>query len=203
MSTSTREKMVAGAADLISRRGVRATTMRDVVLHTGTPRGSLAHHFPGGKPQMLEDALAYATESVALPLEALVQRQGPVEGLRSFVGWWRRILEHSGFEAGCPVLAVAVEPLLDSKNGEPEANASAERLRLMAHDAFERWASILAAAFSAKGVPEARARRLGALVVSSIEGTVAMCRAARSVQPLEDVHRELEVLLRDATKTTR
>lgn len=202
MAVSTKEKMVAGAADLISRRGVRATTLRDVVLHTGTPRGSLAHYFPGGKQQMLEEALVYATESVALPLEALVRRQGAVEGLRSFVGWWRRILEQSGFDAGCPVLAVAVEPLQDDQASGPEAAKSAERLRAMTHEAFERWASILAAALRAEQVPPARARRLAALVVAAIEGTVAMCRAARSAQPLEDVHRELEVLLIGATGRT-
>src|SRR4051812_16129292 len=43
MPLSTKEKMVAGAADLISRRGIHATSLRDVVQHTGTPRGSLAH----------------------------------------------------------------------------------------------------------------------------------------------------------------
>ena len=31
MSSNTRAKMVAGAADLMSRRGVNATSMRDVV----------------------------------------------------------------------------------------------------------------------------------------------------------------------------
>src|SRR5690242_15651851 len=114
MPVSTREKMVAGAADLISRRGVHATSLRDVVEHTGTPRGSLGHHFPGGKQQMLEDAVRYASESVAAPLEALLKNKGAVEGLHAFVGWWRTVLERSDFEAGCPVLAVAIEPLLES-----------------------------------------------------------------------------------------
>ena len=112
MTSSTREKMVAGAADLLSRRGVHATSLRTVVQHTGTPRGSLGHHFPGGKQQLLEEAVRYATESVAAPLEALLQERGAVEGVRAFVGWWRRVLEKSGFEAGCPVLAVAVEPVI-------------------------------------------------------------------------------------------
>ena len=39
MTSDTRAKMVAGAADLMSRRGVNATSMREVVRHTGTPRG--------------------------------------------------------------------------------------------------------------------------------------------------------------------
>lgn len=193
--SSTKEKMIAGAADLISRRGVCATSLRDVVHHTGTPRGSLTHHFPGGKPQMLEEALRYATEAVAEPLQALMNEKGPIDGLQAFVGWWRRVLETSNFESGCPVLAVAVEPLAD-------ADESADRLRELASAAFMRWQSVLAVALHREGVPTERAQRLGALVVASIEGTVAMCRASRSLEPLDDVYRELEYLLENVIRPT-
>lgn len=152
--------MIAGAADLISRRGVCATSLRDVVQHTGTPRGSLTHYFPGGKPQMLEEALRYATEAVAEPLQALMNEKGPIDGLQAFVGWWRRVLETSNFESGCPVLAVAVEPLTD-------ADESADRLRELASAAFMRWQSVLVEALYREGVPTERAQRLGVLVVAS------------------------------------
>ena len=55
--------------------------------------------------------------------------------------------------------------------------------------------AIMIAAMRREGVTAARARRLVALVIASLEGTVAMCRAARSVQPLEDVRQELELVL--------
>lgn len=191
--------MVAGAADLMSRRGVHATSLRTVVQHTGTPRGSLGHHFPGGKQQLLEEAVRYAAESVAAPLETLMKERGTVEGLRAFIGWWRRILETSGFEAGCPVLAVAVEPAAGDDEAEPGGGRAGEQLRALAHEAFQRWEAILAAALRREGVAASRARRLAALTVASIEGTVAMCRAARSAQALDDVQRELEAILQEAT----
>jgi hypothetical protein len=37
--------------------------------------------------------------------------------------------------------------------------------------------------------------RIVALIVSSVEGTVAMCRAARNSQSLDDVGHELELAL--------
>ncbi|MBX3586152.1 MAG: TetR/AcrR family transcriptional regulator [Ramlibacter sp.] len=195
MPISTKEKMVAGAADLMSRRGVHATSLREVVHHTGTPRGSLAHHFPGGKQQMLEEALRYATEAVAQPLQSLLEDKGAVAGLQAFVGWWRRVLGDSDFQSGCPVLAVAVEPLTE----EGEAR---ERLRGLAQAAFERWQAVLVTALVREGISQARAHRLAALVVASIEGTVAMCRTARSMQPLDNVYRELESLLKTAIDPT-
>lgn len=106
--------------------------------------------------------------------------RGAVEGLHAFVGWWRRILESSHFEAGCPVLAVAVEPVAADDTLEPGDGRSGEQLRVLARQAFERWEAILSAALRREGVSASRARRLGTLTVTSIEGTVAMCRVARS-----------------------
>jgi hypothetical protein len=54
------------------------------------------------------------------------------------------------------------------------------------------------AALRREGMAPARARRLAALVIASMEGTVAMCRAARSARPLDDVRQELEQLLSNA-----
>ena len=203
MPLSTKEKMVAGAADLISRRGLHATSMRDVVQRTGTPRGSLAHHFPGGKQQMLEEVLRYATESVAAPLEGLMQHRGAVAGLSAFVGWWRRILETSAFEAGCPVLAAAIEPLAGDEGKDAGRGSVPDRLRELTHAAFQRWQTVLAMALQQEGMSAGRARRLGTLIVASIEGTVAMCRAARSLEPLDAVQQELELVLTVAIDADR
>jgi AcrR family transcriptional regulator len=211
MRSDTRQKMVAGAADLLRRRGVHATSLREVVRRTDTPRGSLAHHFPGGKQELLEEAVRYAAATMAVSLERLLREQGVVAGLRSFVGWWRRTLEASAFEAGCPVLAVVVEPLeADERGGPADGDAPVDpaqgaqgRLLALAHDAFAQWQRLLAAALRREGVPPARARRLAALTVAAIEGTVAMCRAARDAAPLEDVRVELEAVLAAALAAGR
>jgi AcrR family transcriptional regulator len=192
--------MVAGAADLMSRRGVNATSMREVVRHTGTPRGSISHHFPGGKQQLIEDAIVFAGAQVSGPLQHLTQDRGAIAGLRAFIMLWRKTLEKSAFEAGCPVLAVAVEQYVSDtmdKEGAPDESAQRHLLEL-ANGVFADWQQILAVALKREGVAAGRARRLGTLVIASVEGTVAMCRAARSTQPLEDVRLELEAILTEA-----
>ena len=200
MSSDTRAKMVAGAADLMSRRGVNATSMRDVVRHTGTPRGSIGHHFPGGKQQLIEDALVFAGKQVSGPLAHLTETRGAVAGLRSFIALWRQTLERTAFQAGCPVLAVAVEQYVNDateKDGVPD-EAAQKRLLDLAEGVFSDWQAIMIVAMRREGVTVARARRLAALVIASLEGTVAMCRAARSAQPLDDVRQELELVLASA-----
>jgi AcrR family transcriptional regulator len=197
MTSETRARMVAGAADLMSRRGVNGTSMRDVVRHTGTPRGSIGHHFPRGKQQLIEDAIVFAGAQVSGPLDHLTRSRGAIAGLREFISLWRRTLEKSKFEAGCPVLAVAVEQFVNDateRDGKPD-EAAQDHLLDLADGVFADWQRIMITALRSEGVSVARARRLAALVIASVEGTVAMCRAARSAQPLEDVRQELEQVL--------
>lgn len=196
MKTGTKGRMVAGAADLIRRRGVNATSVREVVRHSDKPRGSISHHFPRGKQQMVEEAVAYSGREVGEPLENLVKERGAVAGLRAFIVLWRNILEDTQFEAGCSVLAVAVEQYIGD-DGVPNSEVQAQLLHL-AQGIFEGWQHTLSSSLRKEGVKPARARRLATLVVASVEGTVALCRAAKSSQPLDDIETELEMVLSSA-----
>src|ERR687888_1368841 len=145
MTSDTRAKMVAGAADLLSRRGVNATSMREVVRHTGTPRGSIGHHFPRGKQQLIEDALVFAGKQVSGPLAHLTETRGAITGLRAFIALWRQTLERTKFQAGCPVLAVAVEQYVNDateRDGEPD-EAAQQHLLDLADGIFADWQRIM------------------------------------------------------------
>ena len=52
-----RERMVRSAAQLIRRKGVSGTGMREIVTEADAPRGSLQHYFPGGKEEIVSEAL--------------------------------------------------------------------------------------------------------------------------------------------------
>ena len=178
--------------------------MREVVRSTGTPRGSIAHHFPGGKQQLIEEAVGFAGKAIAVPLQRLMQERGALEGMNRFIDLWRQALQASGFEAGCPVLAVCLEGPVSDEPGPAGTLAPAEQARLLAiaHEAFTEWQHLIAEALRREGLKPARAKRLAALIVASVEGTVAMCRAARCVKPLDDVQEELQILVGCALRKT-
>lgn len=195
MSTSTRDRMIAGAADLLRRKGMTATSMREVVRYSNTPRGSIAHHFPGGKRQLLEAAVEHAGREVSEPLAQLLGKHGPVNGMEKFVALWRSTLEETAFRAGCAVLAVAVEQYASDQRSESETELEAQiQLQLLdqANGIFEQWQEIVARALQNAGVPDARARSLALLAIASIEGSVALCRAARNAEPLDLIWQELK-----------
>lgn len=107
-SAPSRERIVAGAADLISRRGLNAASIRELAKHAKAPLGSTCHYFPEGKQQVATEAVRYAGGAVSRVLREELEA-GPVAGLRAFLALWRGIVVDSDFRAGCPVLAVAVE----------------------------------------------------------------------------------------------
>ena len=47
---------------LLATKGVEGTSFAEVLEATDSPRGSVYHHFPGGKPELLHAALDLASE---------------------------------------------------------------------------------------------------------------------------------------------
>ncbi|MGW7694438.1 TetR/AcrR family transcriptional regulator [Streptomyces asiaticus] len=189
-STPSRERIVAGAADMISRRGLSATSIREMAKHAKAPLGSTYHYFPEGKQQLATEAVRYAGDWVAGSLCKELEA-GPIDGLRAFLALWRTIVVESDFRAGCPVLAVAIE--------EPPAGEIPPALTAAA-EVFEQWEGLLAASLRAHGTETEQAAQLATLTVAAVEGTVAMCRAQRSIRPLDRTAAQLQALIAAAIK---
>ncbi|MFE6946395.1 TetR/AcrR family transcriptional regulator [Streptomyces chartreusis] len=190
-STPSRERIVAGAADMISRRGLSATSIREMAKHAKAPLGSTYHYFPEGKQQLATEAVRFTGEWVARSLRKELEA-GPAEGLRAFLALWRKIVVESDFHAGCPVLAVAIE--------EPPADEVPPALTAAA-EVFEQWETLLADSLKAHGADAKQAAQLATLIVAAVEGTVAMCRAQRSTEPLDRTAEQLEALIASATRS--
>ncbi|MGW0460240.1 TetR/AcrR family transcriptional regulator [Streptomyces tendae] len=181
----SRERIVAGAADMISRRGLSAMSIREMAKHANAPLGSTYHYFPQGKQQLAAEAVRYTGELVSASLRKELEA-GPAEGLRAFLALWRKIVVSTAFNAGCPVLAVAIE---EPRDGEvPPALAAAA-------DVFTEWETLLADSLSDHGADREQAAQVATLIVAAIEGTVAMCRAKRSTEPLDRTATQLQLLI--------
>lgn len=187
MATDSRTRMVQSAALLLRERGLSGTSFRDVIEHSGAPRGSIYHHFPEGKRQLVREAVEMSGGWVGDAIAHLDESGDPIVTLHAFLGVWADILRASDFRAGCPVVAVSVE----ANDDEPEVTEAAAA-------AFRRWTRELAAGLERSGMEAEGARRMATFTVAAIEGAVVLCRAKRSTQPLDDVGAELESSLRAA-----
>jgi AcrR family transcriptional regulator len=174
--------MVLTALQLLRERGADGVTLDALLSRSGAPRGSIYHHFPGGRSQILEEAVQLGGDAIT-DLIRRTSAEGPVALLRRFSAFWRRMLLDSDFAAGCPVVSVAVSAPADSTLAD------------QARQIFHTWRRALTDCLEAQGLAGPVARRLANTFIAAVEGAVTMCRAQASMQPLEDVTAELEVLL--------
>ena len=134
---SPRERMVISAALLIRERGAHPTAIADVLEHSGAPRGSAYHYFPGGRTQLLCEAIDYAGEYIAA---RIADAKSGLDVLDDLIAHYRKQLVRSEYRAGCPVVAVAVEA------GDPAKQEQATPVIDRAAAVFARWTDLIAAA---------------------------------------------------------
>jgi len=177
MAGETRRKMVIGAARLLAERGLQETSFSEVLELTGAPRGSIYHHFPGGKDQLVADAVDLAGAH-AIALIERAQGNSAVEVTEHFISMWREVLVRSEFKAGCSVLAVTIAT--DSPD-------------LLGHAAtvFRTWRLRLAELLRTGGLGEREASRFAAILIAGTEGGVVLSRAEQSMEPFELVAEQL------------
>jgi AcrR family transcriptional regulator len=188
-----RDRMVVSAAVLIRERGAHSTAISDVLEHSGAPRGSAYHYFPGGRTQLLCEAVDFASDHVA----ARISRAATgLDVLDEIIAGFRTQLIESEYRAGCPVVAVAVEA---GDSGKADNAAVLER----AGAAFMRWTDLIAQRLSDDGMAGDRAAELSMLVTAAVEGAVVIARATRDVGPLDSTHRQLRVLLQADERSPR
>lgn len=181
MAADVRRRMIDATALLLARQGLQGTSFTDVLERSAAPRGSLYHHFPEGKQQLVLAAIGAAGERAVAVLDRLEGRSA-VEVAQGFFALWRSVLTASEFGVGCAVLAVTI-----ASDGDELLDA--------ARDVFRQWAQRLAELLAGGGVPADRASSLAATLIAGSEGAVVLARSERSFASFDAVTTELSRLV--------
>ena len=162
--------MIEAAWLHIAERGLEGMSTREVLARTGAPRGSVYHYFPRGRIELIEQAIEHSQAWMDKQIGA-IQAETPADVVTGYLDIWRRILEATGFRAGCAVAGVIT---------------GAQDMSLLdrAAVAYTATSDALADQFRKVGVPEADAAQRATLLVIAAEGAVLMARARRSSEPL-------------------
>jgi TetR/AcrR family transcriptional regulator, lmrAB and yxaGH operons repressor len=171
LASDIKRKMIERAAILLATKGLQGTSFTEVLEASGAPRGSLYHHFPGGKDELVLDALDAAGER-ALAFLGSLEGKPAIDVATAFVGLWRMVLERSKFGAGCAVVAVTVA------TDQPE-------LIERAASVFRGWRMRLAELLAKGGLPQHQAASTAASLIAACEGGVIMARAERAFEPFD------------------
>jgi TetR/AcrR family transcriptional repressor of lmrAB and yxaGH operons len=184
MAAGTRDKMVHSAAVLLRQRGVRGTSFARVLEHSGAPRGSISHHFPGGKNEMIQAAVSVAGQEISVRLQDAADHGASAADLVNAVcDYFGDGLDRTDYRAGCAIVAVANEAFDD------------ETLRTSTEAAMRGWIAILSSTLRSDGHTRDTADELAELSVAAIEGAVMIARVQRSRRPIDTTRKHLATLL--------
>jgi TetR/AcrR family transcriptional repressor of lmrAB and yxaGH operons len=172
----TKRRMVSATTQLLRRNGLNGTGVLDVIRESGSPRGSLYFHFPGGKEELVISAVNRARDKLLRWID-----RTSIEGFFEEYATW---VETSDCRDGCPVAALATE-----------GAAHSPRLQAAANEALSAWAAALACKLEAAGHSPQQALALGTTLICLLEGALVLVQARGDAGPLRDAYRQVQPLL--------
>ncbi len=188
--SDSKEKTLAAAARLFCRQGYHGTALQDILTASGAPRGSLYFHFPRGKEEIAEGAIALGDQAVR---GFIAQAAETSRSAESFVVNLARgmaaNLEASDFREGCPLATTALEIATDS-----------EAIGKAAHEAFAAWEREIAHGLVRFGSGEKQAATAATAILSLLEGALLLARTYRSLQPMRRAEDTLRLLVQSVAK---
>jgi AcrR family transcriptional regulator len=177
MASEAKRRIVEGAAELLAKQGVQATSFAEVLKRTGGSRGSIYHHFPRGKSQLVEEAVDLLSEQAFAPMESYAGRPAD-QVTAAFLQLWRSFTDGYELRGGCAILTVTV-------------TADSPRLIECTGAVFRSWRVRLAALLAQGGLTQPNADAFSATLIAAVEGALVISRAERSMEPFDLVASQL------------
>lgn len=183
---NSKDKLIKTASKLFQIQGYHGTGLNQITKESGAPKGSLYYHFPNGKEQLAVESVRLTAMFVSEQMEkGLSQKSDPVEAIQDFIVEMAERFEKESKTVGVPIAAVALETSLTS-----------ESLREACQSAYEKFQDVFTQKLIASGFEVPRAKELGILINSMIEGAFLISFTMGNTEPLLVVAKQIPVLLK-------
>lgn len=178
---ATRSALVDSTQMLIESHGYFGTGLNQVLADSGAPRGSLYFHFPGGKDELVGEAIRRAGESIDALIDS-IDATDTSELMTVLLSALGQRLQQSNWNQGCPVATVALE-----------TSATNDAIQQACSAAYTDWHKRLRDKLVADG--RADADDMATFLLSVLEGAMLLARTHRSTEPLEAASRVVNSVL--------
>ncbi|MBB6453229.1 TetR/AcrR family transcriptional repressor of lmrAB and yxaGH operons [Salirhabdus euzebyi] len=182
---SSKDKLIKTASRLFQLQGYHATGLNQITKESGAPKGSLYYHFPNGKEELAIESVRLTAKFVTNRMNAsLRKKDDPVEAIQQFIVELVEEFKQERRTDGVPIAAVALETALVS-----------EPLREECRLAYESFQNVFTNKLIASGYDEKKAKELGVVIHSMIEGSFLTSFTAGNVDALLVISKQIPVLL--------
>ncbi len=175
-----RQALVQTAMRLFRRQGYASSGLNQILDESGAPKGSLYHHFPGGKEALAEAAVEHAGALIAQMLETARDRHpdDPAAFAGVYATTMAQWMAESGFRSGCPIATTLLETAPQN-----------EAITAAGSHALNRWVEIAASVAQRSGMAPREAGRWAHMLICAMEGALIVARVRKSKASILDVGR--------------
>lgn len=182
--TTTRARVLDAAITLMRQSGLSGAGINEIVRTSGAPKGSVYYFFPGGKEQIVTEALALHTERVVEFMEqALAGPRTAPRKVKALFDAYAERLEANRYRMSCPSGTVCLD-----------IDAEMETLRLRVATTFDEYIAAIARHVHVGSEGENAA--FAAFVLTAIQGAYIRGRADRSGKPFREAGAWLATICR-------
>lgn len=177
---SAKDRLVAVSAAQLRRHGYHGVGLNDILVAAEVPKGSLYHHFPGGKADLaLAAADAAGAEMVRIINESFEHADSVQDGVTTLCHKTAKLFDIFDQQDGCPVTSI----LFDA----PENKTFREK----AQETFDSWIESLRDHAITLGMEPDLAADMAERVLIMLEGAWILARARQSSDVLRRLPRHL------------
>lgn len=171
----TKSMIIEISTALFQKKGYKGVGLNEILKECNITKGSLYHHFPNGKEQLLITCLQYMKESITADIEVTFkQYPTALEALQMMVEKLIADFEREGTIAGHTFNSMVSEM---GSVSEPVRNACL--------DLYIKIQGIIARKLLVDGFSEENARSIALAVTAAIEGSMVLCLTQQSSEPLK------------------
>lgn len=176
-------KFIHATLELLRSSGLAGAGINQVVEASRAPKGSVYHYFPGGKEQLVTEALHEADRAIGDNFDRIFRGGASIgQKVRTLFTKTAAGLEANKFLKGCPVAAVTLDLVEDT-----------DALQQVCAAIFDRWVGVIAEGIDE--VPSRERRAVSQLILATLEGGLILARAHGSKAPLLDSGASLATVL--------
>ncbi len=183
----TKSLIIETATALFQQKGFKSVGLNEILKVCKITKGSLYHHFPNGKEELLIACLRSMNEAITDDMERIFsQHSTTLDATRALVAVLMDRFEKEGTITGYTFTSIVRE--MESLS-EPVRNASNLLYRAILRICSDKLVE--------DGVSEENAYSTALMIVAAIEGGIVLCLAKNDTIPLQTVSQFLPNILKE------
>ncbi|OCA91902.1 TetR/AcrR family transcriptional regulator [Pseudobacillus wudalianchiensis] len=183
----TKSQIISTATALFQQKGYKGVGLSEILKACGITKGSLYHHFPNGKEELLIACLQLLNEAITTDIEDIFERHSTAE--EATEAMIEKLI--ADFEREGTVTGYTFSSMVS------EMASLSEPVRQACSFLYIKIQGIYADKLAADGFSKEKADSIALMMTASIEGGIMLCLTQKASDPLKVISGVLSNLLKE------